>query len=65
MEPIVQRISKSCNIGFDAAKLELNSELQNLRELIELDDFRTNDIYQACDNLGLEYDYAEIIAAML
>ena len=65
MEPIIQRIANSCNIGFEAAKLELDAQIKYLRELMDANDFRQNDIYQACDDLGLEYDYAELIATMI
>lgn len=65
MTPIIQAIANSCNLGFEAAKLELDAQINYLRELIDANDFRPNDIYQVCDDLGLEYDYAELIATMI
>jgi len=54
---IITLICNSCGCGKTEAQEYLDSELQNLRELQELDDLRESDIELACNNLGLDLDY--------
>ena len=56
---IITLICNSCSCGKTEAQEYLDSELQNLRELQELDDLRESDIELACSNLGLDLDYQE------
>lgn len=58
-ENIIELICNSCSCGKTEAQEYLDSELQNLRELQELDDLREDDIELACSNLGLDLDYQE------
>ena len=58
-ENIITLICNSCSCGKTEAQEYLDSELQNLRELQELDDLRESDIELACSNLGLDFDYQE------
>ena len=58
-ENIIELICNSCSCGKTEAQEYLDSELQNLRELQELDDLRESDIELACSNLGLDLDYQE------
>lgn len=62
---LVQAIMNSCNLSQEDAKKELDAQIRYLRDLIDADDFRSDDIYQTCDDLGLEYDYAETIASLI
>lgn len=65
MKPIIQAISESCHMGFEAAQMELNAQITYLRHLIDANDFMPDDIYQACDDLGIDYEYAELICTMI
>lgn len=56
---IITLICNSCSCGKTEAQEYLDSELQNLCELQELDDLREGDIELACSNLGLDLDYQE------
>ena len=58
-ENIIDLICNSCSCDKTEAQEYLDSELQNLRELQELDDLRESDIELACNNLGLDLDYQE------
>lgn len=58
-ENIIILICNSCGCDKTEAQEYLDSELQNLRELQELDDLREGDIELACSNLGLDLDYQE------
>ena len=62
---IVKRICSSCNCDELMAQQYLNDEIRHLRELWELDDFRYNDMEQACSNLGLENDYVQYFIGIL
>ena len=56
---IITLICNSCSCGKTEAQEYLDSELQNLRELQELDDLRESDMELACSNLGLDLDDQE------
>lgn len=56
---IIEMISNSCGCSKTEAQEYLDSELQNLRELQELDDLREDDIETACLGLGLDLDCQE------
>ena len=58
-ENIITLICNSCGCDKTEAQEYLDSELQHLRELQELDDLREGDIELACSNLGLDLDYQE------
>lgn len=58
-ENIITLICNSCGCDKTEAQEHLDFELQNLRELQELDDLREDDIETACLNLGLDLDYQE------
>ncbi len=59
VQSIIDGICNSCSCSRKEAEEYLNGEIQNLRELKELDDLRFSDIVTACEVLGLEYDYME------
>ena len=56
---IISLICNSCSCGKTEEQEYLDSELQNLRELQDVDDLRESDIELACSNLGLDLDYQE------
>lgn len=56
---IITLICNSCSCGKTEAQEYLDSELQYLRELQDVDDLRDGDIEAACRNLGLDLDYQE------
>ena len=58
-ENIIFLICNSCGCDKTEAQEYLDSELQQLCELQELDDLREGDIELACSNLGLDLDYQE------
>ena len=58
-ENIITLICNSCSCDKTEAQEYLDSELQYLHELQELDDLREGDIELACSNLGLDLDYQE------
>lgn len=56
---IIELISNSCSCSQTEAQEYLDSEVKYLRELLEVDDLRGDDIGMACSNLGLDLDYQE------
>ena len=56
---IITLICNSCSCGKTEAQEYLDSELQYLHELQDVDDLRDGDIEAACYNLGLDLDYQE------
>lgn len=56
---IIKRICHSCSCNEQEAQEYLDDEIQNLKELKELDDLRYNDMEVACNNLGLEQDHVQ------
>lgn len=56
---IIDGICSSCSCNRKQAEEYLEDEIQNLRELRDLDDLRSGDMEVACNNLGLEHDYVE------
>lgn len=56
---IISLICNSCSCSQTEAQEYLDYEIENLRELQELDDLREDDIETACLNLGLDLDYRE------
>ncbi len=56
---IIELIKRTCSCDEKTAHEYLESEVDNLRELQELDDLRESDLEVACDNLGLDYDHVE------
>jgi hypothetical protein len=62
---IIDRISNSCSCSREEAEEYLESEVQNLRELMELGDLRSGDMETACQSLGLENDYIEYFINVL
>ena len=58
-ENIIDLICNSCSCGKTEAQEYLDSELQYLHELQDMDDLREGDIELACSNLGLDLDYQE------
>ena len=54
---IVEKICNTCSCNIEEAQEHLDNELRHLRELVELDDLRSDDISTSCSNLGLESDY--------
>jgi len=56
---IITLICNSCSCGKTEAQEYLDSELQYLRELQDVDDLREGDIEAACGNLGLDLDFQE------
>ena len=58
-ENIIDWVCNSCSCGKAEAQEYLDSELQYLRELQDMDDLREGDIELACSNLGLDLDYQE------
>jgi hypothetical protein len=62
---IIDRISNSCSCSREEAKEYLESEIGNLRELMELGDFRFRDMETACESLGLDNDYVEYFINVL
>ena len=59
-ENIIDWVCNSCSCGKTEAQEYLDSELQYLRELQDMDDLREGDIELACSNLGLDLDYRNI-----
>jgi hypothetical protein len=62
---IIDRISNSCSCSHEEAEEYLEGEIRNLRELVELGDFRFSDMETACESLGLENDYVEYFINVL
>ena len=58
-ENIIDLICNSCSCDKTEAQEYLDSELQYLHELQDVDDLREGDIELACSNLGLDLDYQE------
>ena len=58
-ENIIFLICNSCGCDKTEAQEYLDSELQHLCELQELDDLREDDIETACLGLGLDLDCLE------
>ena len=58
-ENIIDLICNSCSWDKTEAQEYLDSELQYLHELQDVDDLREGDIELACSNLGLDLDYQE------
>lgn len=56
---IIDLIERTCSCDEKTAHGYLESEVNNLRELQELEDLRESDFETACENLGLDYDYVE------
>lgn len=56
---IITLICNSCSCGKTEEQEYLDSELQYLRELQDVDDLREGDIEAACGNLGLDLDFQE------
>ncbi len=56
---IIEAICCACSCNEADAKEYLDSEVNYLRELQEVDDLRASDIELACSNLGIESDYEE------
>ena len=54
---IIERICNACSCNEREAQEYLESEINNLRELRDLDDLRNSDIESACSGLGLDFDY--------
>lgn len=54
---IIKRICNSCSCNEQEAQEYLDDEIRNLQELKELNDFRYSNMEQACNNLGLEYEF--------
>lgn len=57
MGNIIERICNACSCNETEAQEYLESEVNNLRELRDLDDLRDGDIETACSGLGLDLDY--------
>ena len=64
-QSIIERITGSCSCSQEEAEKYLTGEIQNLRELKELNDLRFSDIVTACEGLGLEHDYVEYFIQVL
>lgn len=56
---IIELIRQTCSCDEKTAHEYLESEVNNLCELQELDDLREGDFETACRNLGLDYDHVE------
>ncbi|WP_028896272.1 hypothetical protein [Prevotella sp. HUN102] len=54
---MIELICKTCCCKLEEASEYLESEVQNLMELQEVNDLRYSDFELACSNLGLENDY--------
>jgi len=62
---IVEQVAKTCKCTSEEANEYLTSEVENLRDLQELNDLRVSDFGVACDNLGLEHDYIDYFISVL
>ena len=62
---IIKRICNSCSCNEQEAQEYLDDEIRNLQELREPDDFRYDDMEQACNNLGLEYEFVTYFIGVL
>ena len=62
---IINNICISCSCNEEEAQEYMDDEIRNLRELMELNDFRYSDLEQACTNLGLENDYVQYFISIL
>ena len=58
-QTIIQRIATFCNISLEDAQLELEANIKYLQELLDNNDLRCSDIFQVCQDLGLESDFSE------
>lgn len=56
---LIELITITCSCDKQTAQEYLESEVQHLQELQELNDLREDDLYMACSNLGIEDDYVE------
>lgn len=54
---IIERICNACSCNEAEAQEYLDNEINNLKELRDLDDLRDGDIETACSGLGLDFDY--------
>jgi len=54
---MIDLICRTCSCNSEEASEYLESEVQNLMELQEVNDLRYSDFELACSNLGLENDY--------
>lgn len=64
-QTIIQRIAQSCNISLEDARLELEANLEYLRQLRDDNDLRYLDLIQVCQDLGLESDFYDYILELL
>lgn len=64
-DQIINRIATSCNISLEDAEQELQANIKYLQELLDLKDLRYSDIFQACQDLGLESYFSEYILELL
>lgn len=62
---LVKAVMISCACEETDAIEYINSEVRNIRELMDLGDFRITDITDACMYLGLEADYSDLISEMV
>lgn len=54
---IITAVMHGCNCSEQEAQEYLDSEVDNLRDYLEIGDFRNGDIATACHNLGIDADY--------
>jgi hypothetical protein len=62
---IVETTQKSCDLTKEQAEHEVNSEVNNLRDLLYADDLRFSDFEDACENLGVETDNIDELMSRL
>lgn len=54
---IIQAVMHGCSCSETEAREYLDSEVDNLRDYINIGDLRDGDILTACNNLGIDADY--------
>lgn len=64
-DQIINRIATSCNISLEDAREELQANIKYLQELLDAKDLRYSDIFQVCQDLGLESDFSDYILELL
>lgn len=62
---LLRAVMVSCKYGAEEALEEIVGQVNYLRDLMEVGDFRVTDVADCCMSLGLTDDYAGMIAKMI
>ena len=59
---IIAAIMGGCQCSEEQAREYLQGEVANLQDLARIGDLRTGDMENACDSVGIEYDFVPYFA---